>query len=30
MEIPGLETSYEDLPKGVVQTSYIRVNAGRC
>ena len=29
MEIPGLETSYEDLPKGVVQTSYIRVNAGQ-
>ena len=29
IELPGLETAYEDLPKGVVQTSYIKVNAGQ-
>ena len=29
MEIPGLETPYEDLPKGLVQTSYIKVHSGQ-
>ena len=29
MELPGLETAYEDLPKGIVQTSYIKVHAGQ-